>query len=121
MTGLHALHSRKEKVVHRDLKPDNILVDSDGHMRLADFEISKILGNNQTTIKTGSSEGTPGLMVADSLPKEGEKKGRFKRKSDIHVVGMISFHVLMKGEHPFGGTYRRTSNIIDGKPVSLKI
>ena len=120
LTGLHALHSGKEKVLHMDLKPENILVDSDGHMRLADFGISTILGNNQTTIQT-SSKGTPGWMAAESLPKEGEKKGRFKRKSDIQVVGMISFHVLMKGEHPFGDTYRRTSNIIDGKPVNLKM
>ena len=119
LTGLHALHSGENKVLHMDLKPENILVDSDGHMRLADFGISKILGNNQTTIQTGS-KGTPGWMAAESLPKEGEKKGRFKRKSDMQVVGMISFHVLTKGEHPFGDTYHRTSNIIDGNPVHLE-
>ena len=119
LTGLHALHSGENKVLHMDLKPENILVDSDGHMRLADFGISKILGNNQTTIQTGS-KGTPGWMAAESLPKEGEKEGRFKRKSDIQVVGMISFHVLTKGGHPFGDIYRRTSNIIDGKPVDLE-
>ena len=33
---------------------------------------------------------------------------------------MIRFHVLTKGEQPFGDTYRRTSNIINGKPVNLK-
>ena len=120
LTGLLALHSGERKVLHRDLKPENILVDSDGHMHLADFGISKILGDNQTTIETGS-KGTPGWMAAESIPKEGEEEGRFKRKSDIQVVGMISFHVLTKGEHPFGDTYRRTSNIIDGKPVDLEL
>ena len=102
-----------------DLKPENILVDIHGHMRLADFGISKILGNDQTTIETGS-KGTPGWMAAESLPKDGEVEGRFKRKSDIQVVGMISFHILTKGGHPFGDTYRRTSNIIDGNPVNLE-
>ena len=119
LTGLLALHSGESKVLHRDLKPENILVDSDGHMHLADFGISKILGNNQTTIETGS-KGTPGWMAAESIPKQGEKEGRFKRKSDIQVFGMISFHILTKGGHPFGDTYRRTSNIIDGKPVDLE-
>ena len=94
-------------------------MDSDGHMHLADFGISKILGNNQTTIETGS-KGTPGWMAAESIPKEGGKEGRFKKKSDIQVVGMISFYVLMKGGHPFGDKYRRTSNIIDDKPVDLE-
>ena len=119
LTGLSILHSGQEKILHMDLKPENILVDSGGHMRLADFGISKILGNNQTTIKTGS-KGTPGWMAAESLPKKSDQEGRFKRKSDIQVVGMISFYVLTKGEHPFGDTYRRTSNIIDGKPVDLE-
>ena len=119
LTGLLALHSGESKVLHRDLKPENILVDIHGHMRLADFGISKILGNNQTTIETGS-KGSPGWMAAESLPKEGEKEGKFKRKSDIQVVGMISFYVLTKGEHLFGGTYHRTSNIIAGKPVHLQ-
>ena len=120
LTGLLALHSGENKILHRDLKPENILVDRHGHMRLADFGISKILGNNQTTITTGS-KGTPGWMAAESIPKEGEKEGRFKRKSDIQVVGMVSFYVLTKGGHPFGDTYRRTSNIIDGNPVDLEM
>ena len=120
LNGLCTLHSGQERILHMDLKPENILVDNCGHMRLADFGISKILGNNQTTIKTGS-KGTPGWMAAESLPKDGEMEGRFKRKSDIQVVGMISFYVLTKGEHPFGDTYHRTSNIIDGKPVDLEM
>ena len=120
LTGLLALHSGENKILHRDLKPENILVDRHGHMRLADFGISKILGNNQTTIKTGI-KGTPGWIAAESLPQKGEMEGRFKRKSDIQVVGMVSFYVLTKGEHPFGDTYRRTSNIIDGNPVDLEM
>ena len=75
----------KKKFYTGILKPENILVDSDGHMRLADFGINKILDHNQTTIKTGS-KGTPGWLAAESLPKEGEKKGKFNKKSDIQVV-----------------------------------
>ena len=119
LTGLCALHSGDKKILHMDLKPENILVDINCHMRLSDFGISRILGNNQTTINTGS-KGTPGWMAAESFPKEGEVEGSFKRKSDIQVIGMISFHVLTKGGHPFGDIYRRTSNIIDGKPVDLE-
>ena len=119
LTGLQALHSGGNKIVHMDLKPENILVDSDDHMRLADFGISRKLNYNQTTIETGS-KGTPGWMAAESIPKEGEMEGRFKKKSDIQVVGMISFYILTKGEHPFGDMYQgRISNILHGKPVHL--
>ena len=118
LTGLHALHSGAKKILHMDLKPENILVDCDGHMRLADFGLSQILDRDQTSLQTGS-KGTPGWMAAESLPKQGEKP-RFKRKSDVQVVGMVSFYVLTQGLHPFGDVNHRTANIHDGKPVDLK-
>ena len=41
LRGIEFLHSRK--ILHRDLKPSNVLVDLEGHMRLADFGISRVL------------------------------------------------------------------------------
>ena len=121
LTGLHALHSGEIRILHMDLKPENILVDNKGHMRLADFGLSRILGKNQTTLLTGS-KGTPGWMAVESLPRQDQsgKKARFKRKSDIQVAGMISFYVLTNGGHPFGDINHRTGNIKDGKPVDLE-
>ena len=107
--------------LHRDLKPSNVLVDVDGHMRLADFGISRVLNEDESTVHT-NGEGTEGWMPAEVI--EGKNQGiaeRYKRKSDVHVSGMIAFFILTKGEHPFCPHSERMSNIGKGKPVNLHI
>ncbi|CAB4035043.1 serine threonine- kinase ppk4-like [Paramuricea clavata] len=120
LTGLKFLHD--QGILHRDLKPSNILVDVDGHMRLADFGISRVLNEDETTFNT-DAKGTERWMaveVMESIDKIGE--GRFKKKSDIQSAGMITFFILTKGEHPFGSTrYECMTNIRDGNPVNLNI
>ena len=115
LTGLKALHSGKQKILHMDLKPSNILVDTQGHMRLADFGLSRELTEGKTTVQTGS-KGTKGWMAVESNPLLSGGQVRFKRKSDIQVVGMISFYILTKDGHPFGPELFRIANIIEGKP-----
>ena len=119
LTGLSTLHGQEKKILHLDLKPQNILVDSEGHMCLADFGISRILNEEETTLTTGQM-GTRGWMAAESMSKDGSR-ARFKRKSDIQVAGMISFYILMKGKHPFGDdVHYRVTNIIEGNPVNVE-
>ena len=118
LTGLRFLHN--ERILHRDLKPSNVLVDVDGHMRLADFGISRVLNENETTVHT-DTKGTDGWMAAEVIENINKKlKGRFKKKSDIQSAGMIAFFILTIGEHPFGTTlYERMTNIVNGNPVNL--
>ena len=118
LAGLSALHSGEKKILHMDLKPLNILVDTAGHMRLADFGVSRMLDGSETTVDTGA-KGTPGWIAAESIAKVKGEKVRFKRKSDIQVAGMICFYILTKGEHPFGGPIDRVANIANGDPVYL--
>ena len=118
LAGLSALHCGENKVLHRDLKPLNILVDTAGHMRLADFGLSRMLDGSESTVSSGS-KGTPGWKAAESIAKVKGEMVKFKRKSDIQVVGMICFYILTKGEHPFGGLNERIANIVKGDPVYL--
>ena len=118
LAGLSALHCGEKKVLHRDLKPLNILVDTACHMRLADFGLSRMLDGSESTVSSGS-KGTPGWIAAESIAKVKGEKVKFKRKSDIQVVGMICFYILTKGEHPFGGRNDRVANIAKGDPVYL--
>ena len=118
LAGLRPLHCGEKKVLHVDLKPLNILVDTEGDMRLADFGVSRILDESETSVNT-SPKGTPGWIAAESIAKVKGEKVKFKRKSDIQVVGMICFYILTKGEHPFGGPNDRVANIAKGDPVYL--
>ena len=118
LAGLRPLHCGEKKVLHVDLKPLNILVDTEGDMRLADFGVSRILDESETSVNT-SPKGTPGWIAAESIAKVKGEKVKFKRKSDIQVVGMICFYILTKGEHPFGGPIDRVPNIAKGDPVYL--
>ncbi|XP_028395325.1 serine/threonine-protein kinase TNNI3K-like [Dendronephthya gigantea] len=118
LSGLDFLHGKG--ILHRDLKPSNVLVDIEGRMKLADFGISRVLNDDETTVET-DAKGTHGWMppeVIEAIKKN--EKGRFKRKSDVHVAGMIAFYVLTKGEHPFGSALDRMKNILEDNPVNLE-
>ncbi|XP_028395326.1 serine/threonine-protein kinase 24-like [Dendronephthya gigantea] len=118
LSGLEFLHGKG--ILHRDLKPSNVLVDIEGRMKLADFGISRVLNDDETTVET-DVKGTHGWMppeVIEAIKKN--EKGRFKRKSDIYVAGMIAFYVLTKGEHPFGSALDRMKNILEDNRVNLE-
>ena len=118
LLGLKVLHDKG--ILHRDLKPSNILVSVDGCMQLADFGISRVLSPGETTVLT-EAKGTEGWIppeVIKEIDREG-CKGRYKKKSDVHVAGMVAFFVLTKGDHPFGARYERMSNIMKGEPVLM--
>ncbi len=117
LTGLEFLH--RQGILHRDLKPENVLVDVADHMRLADFGISRVLNEEQTTAQT-EAKGNQGWMPVEVIQTiNSGQLCRFKKKSDIQVAGMLAFFILTKGEHPFGLSVERMTNILKGNPVNL--
>ena len=85
-------HAHQQGVIHRDLKPGNIMLDENGNAYLTDFGIAKVLNSNLT----GSAIiGTPAYMSpeqANGLPLDA--------RSDIYSLGIVLFE-LITGREPF--------------------
>jgi serine/threonine protein kinase/Tfp pilus assembly protein PilF len=83
-------------VIHRDLKPQNIMVDEDGNARIMDFGIARSLSGKGIT-EAGVMIGTPEYMS----PEQAEGK-EVDQRSDIYSLGVILYE-MMAGRPPFEG------------------
>ena len=82
------LHTRKNPIFYRDMKPDNIMVQSDGNIKLLDFGISEIITKDNSTIK--EALGTRGFAA----PEQKVKGSRYDLRSDIFGVGRTMYYML---------------------------
>jgi serine/threonine protein kinase len=90
--ALDAAHA--QGVVHRDVKPGNLLVDHEGNIHVADFGIASAAGLDSLTL-TGTILGTAGYLS----PEQAQGR-RADAASDIYALGVVAFE-LLTGERPF--------------------
>ncbi|HEV3190271.1 MAG TPA: protein kinase, partial [Polyangiaceae bacterium] len=94
--GLDAAH--RVGVVHRDLKPDNVLMARDGRIVITDFGIARAVEPGVAALTVGTVFGTPGYMA----PEQVEGSEAPDARADIFALGVILFE-LFTGQRPFGG------------------
>jgi serine/threonine protein kinase len=91
--ALDYIHARG--IVHRDVKPSNVLVTPDGTVKLADFGIAHLSWAPIT--RTGELIGSPAYMAPEQVAL-----GEVEPASDVHALGVVAFQCLT-GERPFKG------------------
>ncbi|MCB2160544.1 serine/threonine protein kinase [bacterium] len=89
-------YAHKREVLHRDVKPSNILFDGEGQPMLTDFGIAKLLGEVEeaTLTGTGLGVGTPQYMAPEQW------KGKPVEQTDIYALGVV-FYELVTGRKPY--------------------
>ena len=112
--GLDCAH--RNGIIHRDVKPANMLLRKDGYLLLSDFGIAKILEGTTNLTRVGTGIGTPQYMS----PEQGMGQA-VDRRSDIYSLGIVLFHCLT-GRVPFTAENPLTitvKHINDPLPVEL--
>jgi len=85
-------------IVHRDIKPPNLMVTKGGLVKVADFGIVKVMGESSLTM-AGQAVGTPSYVS----PEQGRGEADIDQRSDLYSLGVV-FYELMCGKKPFEGT-----------------
>ena len=94
MLALECLH--QNNVIYRDLKPENVLLDTEGHLKLTDFGLSKINKNDNDVAYTfcGTSEYlAPEVIIGKGHGKSVDYWSLVSKKTEIYLFYVLKFYL----------------------------
>src|SRR6059036_3209434 len=111
--ALHEAHSKG--IVHRDIKCENIMVNSKNQIKVMDFGLAKLKGSLKLT-KTSSTVGTLAYMAPEQI-----QGGEVDARSDIFSFGIVLYEMLT-GHTPFRGEHDAAMmySILNEEPESVQ-
>lgn len=96
--GSALARAAQQGIVHRDIKPENLLVTPAGDVKVADFGLARVAGEQLELTQDGMTLGTPLYMS----PEQGEGRP-VDARSDLYSLGATIYH-LLAGQPPFSGS-----------------
>jgi serine/threonine protein kinase len=115
-SGLQAVHDAG--ILHRDLKPGNVMVSHDGEPHIIDFGMSRLTNVNESLLTvSGAVAGTPGYMSPEQVTGRSQQLGPH---SDVYSLGVVVYE-LLTGWMPFTGSFVTVlASIVSDPPPSLR-
>ncbi len=109
-------YAHDHDVIHRDLKPGNILIDSSGQPRITDFGLAKRCGEESGLTASGEILGTPGYMPPEQARGDAHGIGNV---SDVYSIGAV-LYASLTGSPPFQAASRIETlrRVIEQEPIS---
>src|SRR5437016_6391909 len=102
-------YAHEHGILHRDIKPGNVLLDQNGEPHLTDFGLARLLETESTITRTLEVMGTPSYMAPEQAAGETTK---LNKATDIYGLGAV-FYQLLTGHPPFaGGTSWETIRLL---------
>ena len=107
-------HAHERGILHRDIKPGNILLDMNEDPHLTDFGLARLLEAESTVTRTTEALGTPSYMAPEQARGN---NGKLTSATDVYGLGAV-FYQLLTGQPPFAGgtTYDTIRLLLENEP-----
>ena len=107
-------YAHEHNILHRDIKPGNILLDGKGEPHLTDFGLARLVEAESTVTRTREVLGTPSYMAPEQAAGETTKLGK---ATDVYGLGAV-FYQLLTNHPPFAGgtTYETIRLLLNTEP-----